>query len=134
MTGVRFKLLVYGLVTLKVNEDVRLDKTIPRMLIHSFVENSVKHGIRMAEKDPLLEIFVTRSTNVYQIMIRDNGPGLNSETSANDPGTGKGFQIIDEMIKLFHQLEGVRIKYSVEDLSEKDPDLHGTEVIITVPV
>ena len=118
----------------KVEDGVQLDKTIPRMLIHSFVENSIKHGVRMAEKDPLLELIVSRDRNAYKILIRDNGPGLNSKPKKQPPGTGKGLQIIDEMIDLFYQLEKVRINYTLEDLSLKYIDRKGTEVIITIPV
>ena len=117
----------------KVEDGVQLDKTIPRMLIHSFVENSIKHGVRMAEKDPLLELIVSRDRNAYKILIRDNGPGLNSKAKKQAPGTGRGLQIIDEMIDLFFQLEGIHINFTIEDLSIKDPNLHGTEVIINTP-
>ena len=87
----------------------------------------------MAEKDPLLELKISRDTNAYKIMIRDNGPGLNSETKNHAPGTGKGLQIIDEMLSLFHQLEGIRITYILEDISLKDPYHQGTLTTITIP-
>ena len=66
-------------------------------------------------------------------MIRDNGPGLNSTADQKAPGTGKGLQIIDEMLDLFYQLEGIKIYYALEDLSLKESKRQGTEVVIAVP-
>ena len=87
----------------------------------------------MVEKDALLELKITRNSKNHQILIKDNGPGLNSKTEDRAPGTGKGLQIIDELIHLFNQLEGVRIKYTLEDISQKDPKRQGTEALITIP-
>jgi hypothetical protein len=88
----------------------------------------------MTDKDPLLELTISRYMNSCKIMIRDNGPGLNSNIRSQAPaGTGKGLQIIDEMIDLFYQLEGVRIKYTLEDISQNDTDLHGTVACINIP-
>ena len=115
-----------------VEDGADLSTPIPRMLIHTFVENAIKHGVRLAKEDPLLEVKITRNKHAHHIEIRDNGPGLNSKTDSKVLSTGKGLKIIDEMIDLFYQLEGVRIRYSVEDRSGKDPDLPGTEVFITI--
>jgi len=54
-----------------IEEGVDLQATIPRMLIHTLVENSIKHGVRMTEKDPLLELKITRNSKFHQIQIRD---------------------------------------------------------------
>ena len=87
----------------------------------------------MVEKDALLELIVSRNSKYHRIIIKDNGPGLHSKTGNKAPGTGKGIQIIDEMIRLFHQLEGIRINYTIEDISLKDPTRRGTEAIIIIP-
>ena len=116
-----------------IGEGVSLHTTIPRMLIHTFVENSIKHGIRLGEKDALIEVKITRNSKYHQILIRDNGPGHHSNNNKLEPGIDKGLQIIDEMIGLFNQLEGILIKYSIEDLSLRDTNRLGTEAIITIP-
>jgi len=116
-----------------LEEGADLQTSIPRMLIHTFVENSIKHGVRMAGDDALLELKIFRKSKNHQILIRDNGPGLHSKTENRAHGTGKGIQIIDEMIALFSQLEGVRIKYTLENISLKDSNRQGTEALITIP-
>jgi hypothetical protein len=119
--------------TVDIEDGVNLTRRIPRMLIHSFVENSIKHGVRFAEKDALLEVRITRNKNTHLILIRDNGPGLNSKTATGVHSTGKGLKIVDEMLALFHQLEGIKITYTLEDISLKDPNRQGTLTSITIP-
>jgi hypothetical protein len=118
---------------LDIEDGVDLSIHIPRMLIHTFVENAIKHGIRMVEKGGLLELKISRNENCQKIMIRDNGPGLGSKTHKQLPSTGKGLQIVDEMVYLFYQLAGVRIGYHLTNNSEEDQDQKGTEVLIAIP-
>ncbi|MFO7933861.1 MAG: hypothetical protein R6U78_07250 [Bacteroidales bacterium] len=48
-------------------------------------------------------------------------------------GTGKGLQIIDELIALFYQLEGLKIEYILRDLSSEGDEDRGTETLIIIP-
>jgi two-component sensor histidine kinase len=116
-----------------IEDDVDLSTPIPRMLIHTFVENAIKHGVQLAKEDPLLEVKITRNKHSHHIEIRDNGPGLNSKTDSKVLSTGKGLKIIDEMIDLFYQLEGSKITYTLEDISTRDPAKQGTLARITIP-
>ena len=100
---------------LAVGDEVDQDRTIPRMLIHTFVENSIKHGIhgRCRETPGELGIHISAANGQTTILIRDNGPCLHTE--AHQFSTGKGLKIIDELIGLFTSLEGVKIRYSMKD-------------------
>lgn len=117
-----------------IDSDADLSIHIPRLLIHTFVENAIKHGIRMVKEDALLELKISRNKNSQQILIRDNGPGYNSESKNKAAGTGKGLRIVDEMLNLFYQLEGGRISYRLEDNSGRNLDQNGTQVLITIQV
>jgi hypothetical protein len=37
------------------------------------------------------------------------------------------------MLSLFHQLEGIKITFTLEDISDRDPDRKGTLTRISVP-
>lgn len=115
-----------------IDNDVDMQKKIPRMLIYSFVENSIKHGIRKLKQEGRLEISITRADHRFEVSIRDNGPGLNVHTDTRN-GTGKGMHIIDELIALFSELEGSRISYTMKDLSSEGTGRTGTEVLILIP-
>jgi len=115
-----------------IDNDVDMQKKIPRMLIYSFVENSIKHGIRRLKQEGRLEISISRAAHHHEVSIRDNGPGLNVHTDTRN-GTGKGMHIIDELIALFSELEGNKISYTIKDLSSEGSEQTGTEVLILIP-
>lgn len=117
---------------LNISEDVDLRKKIPRMLVFSFVENSVKHGVRRVKQNGQLSISISAADHHCQISIRDNGPGLNNQNDTRN-GTGKGMQIIDEMIALFFELEGKKISYTMRDLASDNQESTGTETFIVIP-
>ena len=113
-----------------VSPEVDQKMRIPRMLIHTFVENAIKHGIRRREKPGELRIGVNRRDGKYksvEIEIRDSGP-VSSDDKGIVPGTGKGLQIVDELIRLFNRIEGTRIHYEWRKREEG-----GTEVKIIIP-
>lgn len=116
-----------------VEEQVDRNKMIPRMIIHSFVENAIKHGVDRAAGQGELLITVSRSRHGLQISVEDNGPGPQKKISMPANSSGKGLKIIDDLILLYHQLEGVRIKYVLQDISEIQPDRTGTLATVTIP-
>lgn len=118
---------------IQVEEDVDLTRPIPRMIIHSFVENAIKHGILQAQEQGSLLISVARVRNAIEISIRDNGPGPRSGNRHQRYSSGKGLKIIDELVLLFHKLEGIRIRYDLHDLSEIEPGQTGTLAVVTIP-
>ena len=45
---------------IKVEENLNLSVQIPKMMLHTFVENAFKHGLRQYEKDGLITIDVAQ--------------------------------------------------------------------------
>jgi two-component sensor histidine kinase len=88
------------------------------MLIHTFAENAVKYAFRPVNGSGRLEIRITRQPAKYCITVTDNGPGLKGTGKIPKSDTGKGLEILDEMIKLYYSLKKVKISYSLEDLME----------------
>ena len=114
-------------------DNIDLGSKIPRMLIYSFVENSLKHGIRQLPKNGQLCIKIYHAEGAHFISVKDNGPGLQKPSVEKIPSTGKGLRIIDELITLFNQLEGTRISYSLKDSLSGNRDNPGTVVLIRIP-
>lgn len=56
-----------------------LDFPIPKLLLQPFVENSIIHGIAAYESGGVLNIQFTREDNVLNIVIADNGRGIEPE-------------------------------------------------------
>lgn len=117
--------------SIEVGEGVDTTFPIPRMLIHTFAENAVKYAFRPVNGSGRLEIGITRQLAKYCITVTDNGPGLKGTGKIPSSATGKGLEILDEMIKLYYSLKKVKISYSLEDLMENG-FCKGLRVVIEV--
>jgi len=104
--------------TVEVGEGVDTSMLIPRMLILTFAENAVKYAFKSMDSQGRLEISITRQPGKCTIVIADNGPGLKGTGKTPVTGTGKGLEILDEMIKLYYGLKKVKITYRLEDVME----------------
>ncbi|MFO7621637.1 MAG: histidine kinase [Bacteroidales bacterium] len=114
------------------DEDVDMEIKIPRTLIHTFVENAIKYGVRNRPEGGLIEISIRKADKHYILTIEDNGSGMDfSEKTAL--GTGKGLRIVNELIDLYYRLEKARITYSIGNNSISGEAPEGTKVLITLP-
>ena len=101
---------------------------LPRMLIHTFVENAVKHGIRHLEnRQGILKIDVSKKPKQIMLSIKDNGIGRLESKKYNKFSTGKGIEIANEMINLYNKLNNTKVTYQVIDLDQ------GIEVVVILP-
>jgi hypothetical protein len=116
-----------------VDKEIDLQTKIPRMLIHTFVENAIKYAIRSKSEGALLKISLSAKDHFYQILVEDNGPGLES-SGASDKGTGKGLLILNELIELYYKLEKVKITYKLQNITGPGNTISGTRAVIELPL
>jgi hypothetical protein len=115
-------------------QNVNMHIPIPKMLIHTFAENAVKHGIRHLIGGGLIEIEVKQEDTHYRICIKDNGIGRGKATEDEGSGTGRGLKILDDIVSLYYDLKKVRITYEISDLCGENQQAAGTFVTIKVPI
>ena len=129
------KIRMNGNLNYKIKNTNSVDSniSIPKMLIHTFVENAIKHGLKQLpqEKEKRLDISFSKERKFLLINIEDNGIGREEAKKTKVYSTGQGLIILDEIIKLFKQLEGNKINYKISD-----SELHesGTRVSIKIPL
>lgn len=115
--------------SIDIGDNVDRQMRIPRMLIHTFVENAIKYGIRNRTQGSFLKIVVDKTMNKCRITVEDNGPGLNKNEKSSS-GTGKGLTILDELIDLYFRLEKSKIKYSIQNIYGEAGKVIGTRALI----
>jgi len=113
-----------------VDENIDPGKVfLPRMLVHTFAENAVKHGLRhLDDRKGNLEIMVTQAGNEIRITITDNGIGRNQSKAYNKISTGKGLHIAADMLALYNKLQQTKLSFQLFDIGQ------GVKVIINIPV
>jgi hypothetical protein len=128
----RFRSNISFEYSINVDKNSNTHTKIPKMLIHTFVENAVKYGIRNRSEGGLLKITVRSDENMCNVIIEDNGPGIELNVHSVS-GTGKGLKILNELIDLYHKLEKKKITYTLQDILENGNAVVGTKAIINIP-
>lgn len=111
-----------------VAEEVDPDMKIPKMILHNFTENAIKHGLLPKEGKGKLEISLKMINKDLLIKIKDDGIGKEKAAELRNGSTGKGILMMKEYYKLIH--EYLNIKVSSETIDLKKPT--GTEVNIRI--
>lgn len=117
-----------------IPEYINGDIKIPKMLVHTFVENAIKHGLRHRAENGELYIGITNHSDDYNITIRDNGIGRKQAKQIEFKNTGKGLGILDQILDLYYSLMRTRITYHIVDMTDPNGNPSGTEVQIKIPV
>lgn len=111
-----------------INEDVNLNLAVPKMVLHTYVENSVKHGFKNIQAGGILEIEVKAIPNGVVLTVRDNG-NFSKEDDHKEKNTGKGLGIMESYYRLFEKQHNCRIQTTFSKVCETDPAKTGTEVV-----
>jgi len=119
---------------IEIDKSVNMNLEIPKMILHTFVENAIKHGIRHSEKEGKISINVFNNRTEYEIIIRDNGIGREKAKLQTTFSTGKGLKILDQILDLYFSIKNVKIDYKIIDLIDNSNRTIGTEVKIKIPL
>ena len=114
-------------------ENLDLSVEIPKNIVLTFVENAFKHGIRPKEGPSKIIVRVEEKTGgPLEIYIEDDGVGRAAPKDAGTESTGKGLLIVEQILDLWYKLNGKRITWTIEDLTD-DSKPAGTRVRISIP-
>lgn len=113
-----------------INIDARanMDLEVPQMVVQTYVENAIKHGLEPLRKGGLLSIDVIAKENGIQIVVQDNGIGIKEAKKNATEGTRSGMKIMKEIYKMHNENSTTKINVKLIDLYEKGEK--GTKVII----
>ena len=133
-----------------VSGDIDQNQEVPKMIIQTFAENAIKHGLVYKKEKGKLDI-VIRSVVETNTMNRNRGmnnsAGLIIEITDNGIGrkkaaeikkkqkisTGKGHDIINQIIAMYNKLKNTKVNYEIKDLYNNGKAV-GTKVIVNIPV
>lgn len=123
-----------------IDEDVDTEAVkIPPMLLQPYVENSIWHGILPMEKPGHIILKIYPENNHVAIRITDNGIGiatsLKSKAKDGNDHVSRGIEITSGRLEVLKKLtnENLQIK-GPYDLAKNGSEIHGTEVILELPM
>ncbi|MFZ4464740.1 MAG: histidine kinase, partial [Bacteroidales bacterium] len=127
----RFKdRFTYSLV---IQEDINLGMYIPKMVIQTFAENALKHGILHLEGKGELKINITKDNEFLIITVVDNGIGRAKALEISKHTTGKGILIIKGIFDFYDRLNRNKILWEIIDLYDHEENAAGTKVYVKIP-
>jgi hypothetical protein len=111
-----------------IDERLDLSMQIPRMLIFTFCENAVKHGLRHKENRGSLNISAIKENEKTVVFtIEDNGIGRKKSAQLKTHGTGMGLKTLRKIINYHNETHNGSISYFIADKYEG-----GTKVTIKI--
>ena len=118
--------------TINVSPDVSLNTPVPKMIIQSFAENSIKHGLENKKGLGLLEISLRNLEEGVEVTVRDNGIGRAAAATMHTQGAGTGLKNIAGIIEAINRGNREKITFTLTDLYD-GRKATGTEVRVFLP-
>lgn len=118
--------------SITVPDDVDTKTPVPKMIIQSFAENAVKHGLENKHGQGILEITVENITDGIELTVRDNGIGRTASGEIRTRGAGTGIKNIENIIETMNRVNKEKITFILTDLYNEGKAA-GTEVKVFLP-
>jgi len=115
-----------------VAPDVNLKAPVPKMIIQSFAENALKHGLENKKGKGVLEIKINNISGGTEVIVRDNGIGRAAASMMHTQGAGTGLKNIASIINTINRANNEKITFTLIDLHENGK-ASGTEVRVFLP-
>lgn len=118
--------------TIEIDEDVPGNTDVPKMIVQSYAENAIKHGLMHRQADGRLLVRVTKKEDILKIVVEDNGVGREKAAELNPGSTHRGFRIMEHITDLYRKLYKISIVQEIEDLKDEAGKASGTRVILSI--
>lgn len=103
---------------------------IPAMIIQPFVENSVEHGFSGIDYTGEINVCFSKKEKELQILIGDNGKGLEAGPADKEGHVSRASQIIRDRIYLLNLKLRTKASFSIENVTGQK----GVQVKIHLPL
>ena len=119
----------------RINVDEGVDRNIqlPNMILHTYCENAVKHGLMPLKTGGMISINVSRHEQKVRVSVEDNGVGRAfAKNHPSKNSTKQGLTILNRQIEIYNSFNKLKISQFVDDLIENNVAC-GTRFTVEVP-
>jgi two-component sensor histidine kinase len=116
-----------------IGENISQREQVPKLVLHTFAENAIKHGIMSLSKGGMLKIKAEKNKDYLMLFVEDNGIGR-AKSEGQSTSTGKGLKLTGEFYDILNHINKKPIKHFITDIHDKDGAVIGTRVEVWVPV
>ena len=117
-----------------IDEEVDRQTLLPTMLLYTYCQNAVKHGIGNKAGGGRIEVRIRQVAEDVVVEVRDDGVGRSEAARLNRNSTKQGLLLLNEQIALCNQTNVRPIRQKVTDLYDADGHPSGTSFEMSVPI
>ncbi|MBW8331054.1 MAG: histidine kinase [Prolixibacteraceae bacterium] len=104
---------------------------LPSMILQPVAENALMHGLQHKTGDKKLSFQIQKIGSSIQIIIEDNGVGIEAAKKLKTNSNGVGLRMNEERIRMMKEKYGGNYSFKLIDLTEQG--MEGTRVEIVIP-
>ncbi|MBQ6204695.1 MAG: histidine kinase [Prevotella sp.] len=123
--------------SITVDDETTYSMMLPTMLLHTYCQNAVKHGIANKEGGGNVEVVITRQqrdgADGVLVEVSDDGVGRTEAAHSGTPSTKQGLKILRQQIELYNSINRYHIAQHVADLTDAKGRPVGTRFETWVP-
>lgn len=124
--------------TIHVDKEVPPQTLLPNMLLHTYCQNAIKHGISPKDGPGNVTIEISKKTiddlQCIVVKVSDDGIGRKAAASLSTDSTKKGLTILMDQVALHNQTNPHPIRQHVTDLTDAEGNPAGTCYEMQIPV
>ncbi len=114
--------------SINLDPSVDLNINVPSMIIHSFVNNAIKHGIEFLDNGGLIQINLKISDEILIVEVLDNGLGIEKvKALTQEYESGEGIKIANDIFNFLNNI--YEVKSEVKEIKSSS---NGTNVILYI--
>ena len=104
---------------------------VPSMLVHIFVENAVKHGLRGYMHKKYLKLSINKIDSNLVIVVENNGNVTSTVRSSDNTGTG--MRIVTQTIQILNDRNKRKIGLNIDSKTNEEAAEAVWTVTLTIP-
>ncbi len=118
---------------IEIGDSVSQKEQVPKLVLQTFAENAIKHGIMPKAEGGSLKIRIEQENDYLKITVEDDGIGREA-AAGHSNSTGRGLKITGEFYDILNQINKKPIKHKITDLYSDTGKVAGTKVEVWVPL
>jgi len=107
--------------------------TVPKMILQTYVENALKHGLLPRKEGGVLKVEIYRRSNYLELSVTDNGVGRHQAKVNGTVSTGVGLTILNQYYQVLNRRNTRPITEEFIDLIDEFGNPAGTRVVVCIP-
>ncbi len=119
--------------SLTVSPDTDISARVPRLMVQTFVENAISHGLMHKKDDCRLSVNIEEDDTYVVVTVEDNGIGRFASGKLQRNNAGHGNDIMENYIEVYNKINKTKFNFTVTDLFTDEGKAGGTKVVLWIP-